>query len=53
MLEFSVKTQIDVIIAAFTLHNYIKVNSQDEAMFNVVEQHPNYIPHDKFQNLYV
>jgi hypothetical protein len=47
MPQFSVKTQIDVIIAAFALHNYIRINSQDDPMFTVLEQHPNYIPHDE------
>ncbi|KAK2444307.1 hypothetical protein QL285_015340 [Trifolium repens] len=42
MPQFSVKTLTDVIIAAFALHNYIRINSQDDPMFNVLEQHPNY-----------
>ncbi|XP_058775533.1 uncharacterized protein LOC131649792 [Vicia villosa] len=46
MPQFSVKTQIDVIIAAFALHNYIRINSHDDPMFTVLDQHPNYVPHD-------
>jgi hypothetical protein len=47
MPQLSFNTQIDVIMVAFVLHNYIRINSQDDAMFTVFEQHPNYIPHDE------
>ncbi|XP_024636687.1 protein ALP1-like isoform X1 [Medicago truncatula] len=51
MPQFSVKTQIDVIIAAFALHNYIRINSQDDAMFTILERHPNYIPNDELPDI--
>jgi hypothetical protein len=51
MPQFSVKTQIDVIIAAFALHNYIRINSQDDAMFTILEKHPNYIPNDELPGI--
>ncbi|XP_031108447.1 uncharacterized protein LOC116012916, partial [Ipomoea triloba] len=50
MPQFSVETQIDVIMATFALHNYIRKNSQDDMMFNVLEQHPDYIPPDELQD---
>ncbi|XP_019158198.1 PREDICTED: uncharacterized protein LOC109154913, partial [Ipomoea nil] len=50
MPQFSVETQIDVIMATFALHNYIRKNSQDDMMFNVFEQHPDYIPPDELQD---
>ncbi|XP_058747077.1 uncharacterized protein LOC131620071 [Vicia villosa] len=28
----------------------IRANSQDDAMFNVLDQHPNYVPHDAFRD---
>ncbi|KAL4577921.1 hypothetical protein LXL04_014036 [Taraxacum kok-saghyz] len=46
MPKFSVKTQIDVIMATFALHNYIRSNSEEATLFDFVEQHPNCVPHD-------
>ncbi|GKF69407.1 hypothetical protein Tco_0202464 [Tanacetum coccineum] len=43
MPQFSVKTQIDVIMAAFALHNYIRNSDEEDMMFTTIEQHPNYI----------
>jgi hypothetical protein len=37
MPQFSVQTQIDVIMAAFALHNYIRMNSHDDLLFTMVE----------------
>ncbi|GJZ52006.1 putative nuclease HARBI1 [Tanacetum coccineum] len=51
MPKFSVKTQIDVIIAAFALHNYIRNSSQEDMMFTVMEQHPDYIPQDELHDV--
>jgi len=33
------------------LHNYIRINSQDDAIFTVFEQHPNHIPHDELLDI--
>ncbi|GKC19597.1 ALP1-like protein isoform X2 [Tanacetum coccineum] len=49
--KFSVQTQIDVIIVAFTLHNYIRNSSQEDMMFTVMEQHPDYIPQDELHDV--
>ncbi|XP_058770478.1 uncharacterized protein LOC131644069 [Vicia villosa] len=32
--------------SSFALHNYIRINSHDDPMFTVLDQHPNYVPHD-------
>ncbi|XP_071686762.1 uncharacterized protein [Rutidosis leptorrhynchoides] len=47
MPTFSVQTQIDVITATFALHNYIRTNSQEDILFAIIDQHPNYIPRDE------
>ncbi|XP_022038521.1 uncharacterized protein LOC110941203 [Helianthus annuus] len=50
MPKYSVQTQIDVIMATFALHNYIR-NSQEDFMFTAMEQHPNYIPQDELHDV--
>ena len=52
MPKFSVQTQIDVIIATFALHNYIRNNSQEDMMFTVMEENPNYIPRDELHDVH-
>ncbi|CAH9112765.1 unnamed protein product [Cuscuta europaea] len=42
MPKFSINTQIDVIVAAFTLHNYIQKNSNEDLLFNFIENNPDY-----------
>ncbi|GJV71596.1 copia protein [Tanacetum coccineum] len=51
MPKFSVQTHIDFIIAAFALHNYIRNSSQEDMMFTVMEQHPDYIPQDELHDV--
>ncbi|GJZ03940.1 putative nuclease HARBI1 [Tanacetum coccineum] len=51
MPKFSVKTQIDVIIAAFALHNYIRNSSQEDMMFTIMDQHRDYIPQDELHDV--
>ena len=51
MPQFSVQTQIDIIIAAFALHNYIRKNSEDDMMFTILVQHPDYVPQDELQDI--
>ena len=43
MQKFSVKTQIQIIVATFALHNYIRINSFTDLVFQVLEQYPNFI----------
>ena len=51
MPQFSVHTQIDIIMATFALHNYIRINSTDDQMFTMLEQHPDYIPQDELSDV--
>nr|ABB55327.1 phosphotidyl inositol kinase family protein [Asparagus officinalis] len=37
-------------MAAFALHNYIRINSVDDPLFTVLEQQPNYVPEDETQD---
>lgn len=39
MPKFSVQTHIDIIMAVFTLYNYVRRNSEEDMLFNFVE-HP-------------
>ncbi|XP_076951210.1 uncharacterized protein LOC143624437 [Bidens hawaiensis] len=50
MPKYSVQTKIDVIMATFALHNYIR-NSQEDIMFTTMEQHPNYIPREELDDV--
>ncbi|XP_020270930.1 uncharacterized protein LOC109846115 [Asparagus officinalis] len=50
MPQYSVKTQIDIVMTAFALHNYIRINSVDDPLFKVLEQQPNYVPEDETQD---
>ncbi|CAH9131108.1 unnamed protein product [Cuscuta epithymum] len=51
MPMFSVKTQIDVIMATFALHNYIRKFSSDDMIFEVLERHPDFIPRDDLADI--
>ena len=51
MPQYSVKTQIEIIMAAFALHNYIRNSDEEDMMFTTIEQHPNYIPPDELQDV--
>ncbi|KAL2944420.1 putative nuclease HARBI1 [Bienertia sinuspersici] len=44
MPQFSVETQIQIIVATFALHNYIRINSADDPHFRVLEEYPDFIP---------
>ncbi|KAL4587897.1 hypothetical protein LXL04_000773 [Taraxacum kok-saghyz] len=46
MPKFSVQTQIDVIMAAFALHNYVRGNSKEETDYDLAEEDPDCIPAD-------
>ncbi|GJY57044.1 cytochrome P450 [Tanacetum coccineum] len=50
MPKFSVQTQIDVITATFALHNYICSYSEEDMMFSVVDEHPDYIPNEELRD---
>ncbi|KAL2899249.1 putative nuclease HARBI1 [Bienertia sinuspersici] len=38
--QFRIETQIQIIVATFALHNYIRINSQDYPLFRVLEEYP-------------
>lgn len=47
MPQFTIATQTRIIVATFALHNYIRINSPNDRVFQVLEQHPDYIPADE------
>ncbi|KAL6583736.1 hypothetical protein OROMI_003025 [Orobanche minor] len=52
MPKYSIQTQIDIILATFALHNYIRKNSEDDLIFTTLEQHPDYIPCEEDGHFY-
>ena len=44
MPQFSIETQIRIMVATFALHNYIRINSPEDPLFRVLEDYPNFIP---------
>jgi len=46
MPAYSYKTQVEIVVASMTLHNYIKRKSQDDAVFSEYDHNPNLIPDD-------
>ncbi|XP_056692169.1 uncharacterized protein [Spinacia oleracea] len=44
MPQFSIEMQIQIMVATFALHNYIRINSPDDPLFRVLEDYPNFIP---------
>ena len=34
-------------LATFALHNYIRVNSPNDRVFQILDQHPDYVPVDE------
>ena len=51
MPQFSVHTQIDIIMATFALHNYIRMNATNDPIFAMLEQHPDYVPDDELTDI--
>ena len=50
--KYNVDTQIDVMIAAFALHNYIRMNSHDDLLFTMVEHSENYRGDEELLDVY-
>jgi len=46
MLMFPYKTQVQIVVASMTLHNYIIRKSIQDVAFNEFDRHPNFIPDD-------
>ncbi|XP_021733156.1 uncharacterized protein LOC110699977 [Chenopodium quinoa] len=42
--KLSVETQIQMVVATFALHNYIRINSPTDPLFRVLEDYPDFIP---------
>lgn len=51
MPQFSVTTQIDIIMACFALHNFIRKNSQNDLVFSVVDEYPNYMSSEELHDV--
>ncbi|GJT52846.1 putative nuclease HARBI1 [Tanacetum coccineum] len=51
MPKYSVKNQLDIITAAFTLHNYIRNNDKEDTVFTTFEQHPDYMGGDELHDV--
>jgi hypothetical protein len=43
---FPYKTQVQIVVASMTLHNYIIRKSIQDVAFNEFDRHPNFIPDD-------
>ncbi|XP_034912237.1 uncharacterized protein [Populus alba] len=46
MPAYPYKTQVEIVVASMTLHNYIRRRSQDDAVFSEYDRNPNLIPDD-------
>ena len=46
MHAYLYKTQVEIVVASMTLHNYVRRRSQDDAVFSEYNRNPNLIPDD-------
>jgi len=46
MPTYPYKTQVEIVVASMTLYNYIRMRSQDDAVFSEYDLNPNLIPDD-------
>lgn len=51
MTKYRIHTQIDIIMVAFVLHDYIRTNSHDDIIFTMLDKHPDYISIDELTNI--
>ncbi|XP_048498665.2 protein ALP1-like [Beta vulgaris subsp. vulgaris] len=51
MPQFSINTQIDVIMATFALHNYIRKSSTNDLMFSMLDNNPDYMPNEEIPDV--
>jgi len=47
MQKFSVKIQIQIIVATFAMPTYIRINSSTDPVFQVLKQYSNFMPSDE------
>ncbi|KAF2290245.1 hypothetical protein GH714_005173 [Hevea brasiliensis] len=50
--QFNVETKIRIIVATFVLHSYIRINSQSDPIFQVLEHYPDFIPPEVLSNVH-
>jgi len=46
MSAYPYKTQVEIVVASMTLHNYIRRSSQDDEVFVEYDRNPNFISDD-------
>ena len=46
MPEFPYKSQVKIVVASMTLHNYIRRKSGQDVSFNKFDSHPDFVPPD-------
>ena len=46
MYVYPYKTQVKIVVASMTLHNYIRRRSQDDMTFAKYDRNPNFVPDD-------
>ena len=51
MIAYPYITQVEIVVASMTLHNYIRRRSQDDAVFSKYDRSPNLIPDDFLPNI--
>jgi len=51
MPEFPYESQVKIVVASMTLHNYIRRKSGQDVAFNEFDSHPDFVPPDTFPNV--
>ena len=46
MSAYPYKTQVKIVVASMTLHNYIRRKSQDDIIFTEYDRNPNFVSED-------
>jgi hypothetical protein len=46
MSAYPYKSQVQIVVASMTLHNYIRRKSQEDVAFTEYDRNPNFIPDD-------
>jgi hypothetical protein len=51
MPAYPYKSQVQIVVALMTLHNYIRMKSQEDVAFTEYGRNPNFIPDDFLPNV--
>jgi hypothetical protein len=51
MLAYPYKTQVEIVVASMTLHNYIRRRSHDDVAFAEFDRNLNYVPDEIFSDV--